>query len=121
MIKRTKSRPATQKSSRDLTSFVAGTAVGGIAGAAIANTYKGKDGRFILPPWHEPGRRVPHNGGSCANCKYVYYDDDDKPHCKEPGFVLWNGGSRIPVDDARDYISDWWIAAPGSFERARER
>ena len=109
-----------RKTSRDLTSFVAGTAVGGVAGAVISNTYKSKDGLFILPPYHVPACRVPHGGSSCANCKYVYHDEDDKPHCKEPGFILWNGGTRIPVDDARDYCSDWWIAAPGAFARARK-
>lgn len=100
------------RSRRDPASLIAG----GIAGAALGtlgtSAYVGlkrtKHGDFILPPHHNPGMRVPRGGSSCANCTYVYHDASGKPHCWEPGFVLWNKGTRLPVDDARDYCSDWW-------------
>lgn len=118
-------RPPRKRSQRDLASLAVGGLVG-VAGAAAGAygaslTHRDSKGRlFVLPPYHEPGMRVPHGGTSCANCKYVYYDRD-KPHCSEPGFILWNGGTRIPVDDARDYCSDWWIPAPGAYAEARRR
>lgn len=104
--------PARPRARRDLASL----ALGGLAGAALGaigtSTYVGlrrsKEGPFVLPAYHEPGMRVPRGGTSCANCRYVFYPPDGKPHCAEPHFVAWNKGTRIPVDDAREYCSDWW-------------
>ena len=102
---------------RDPASLLLGGALGAAAGALGTSAYVGlkrsKHGDFILPPHHDPGLRVPRGGSSCANCKYVYYPASSgarlgPPHCWEPSYVLWNKGTRIPVEDARDYCSDWW-------------
>lgn len=105
-VRRSKPRAAR----RDLASLAVGAVAGGAlvgAGAALAHR-DAKRRLFVLPPSHLPGLRVPRGGSSCANCRYLKLDQNDEPHCWEPHFVAWNGGTRLPVDDARDYRSDWW-------------
>ena len=117
-------RPRLKRSStvktarRDLASLAVGAVAGGaLVGAGAALAHRDVKGRFfVLPPHHVPGMHVPRGGSSCANCTYVR-ERDDGPHCVEPGFVLWNRGTRLPVDDARDYCSDWW--EPTAEARAR--
>ena len=120
-------RRAKRRTSRDVASALLGGAVGAAAGALAVSTFRDGKGRvFILPPNHRPGMPVPRGGSQCANCMFVYYPEKGgggstgtkNPHCWEPGFVAWNGGTKIPTKDARDYCSDWWEAAPGSYERA---
>ena len=107
-----KPSPAARRNARrDPASLIMGGLAGAALGAIGTSTYVGlrrsKEGPFVLPAYHEPGMRVPRGGTSCANCRYVFYPDG-KPHCAEPHFVAWNKGTRIPVDDAREYCSDWW-------------
>ena len=115
-VPRGRAKPA----GRDLASLAVGAVVGGTLAAVGASlTHRDLKGRlFVLPPNHVPAMVVPHGGSSCANCKYVYYDRRDLPHCKDPGFVIWNRGTRLPVDDARDYCSDWYVPAPGAIAAA---
>lgn len=113
-------RPSRPRRQRDLGSFAVGGLVGAAAAAAGAFVAK-KDARgrtFVLPPYHEPGKEVPRGGASCANCKWVRVREDGsgEVHCAEPGFILWNGGTRVPVDDARDYVSDWWEPMRGAYQ-----
>ena len=112
--------PRKRRARRDLASLAVGAVVGGtLAAAGAALSHRDLKGRlFILPPYHEPGMKVPHGGTSCANCKWLD-ERRDGPHCVEPGFVLWNRGTKIPVADARDYCSDWWEPAPGAYAKAR--
>lgn len=113
------------RAGRDVASLAVGAVVGGtFAAAGAALTHRDAKGRlFVLPPNHLPAMVVPHGGSSCANCKYVYYPASrgtslGQPHCKDPGFVIWNRGTRLPVDDARDYCSDWYVPAPGAIAAA---
>ena len=114
--RKTSVRRSKKRTSRDLASAL----LGGAAGAAIggAGTYlaissfrDGKGRLFVLPPHHLPGLKVPRGGSCCANCVYVYHEGR-QPHCWEPGFIAWNGGTKLPVKDARDYCTDWWERDP---------
>lgn len=93
---------------RDLTSLLVGGAAGAVGTSIVRGYHRTDAGRFVLPAYHEPGMRVPHGGSSCANCKYFTWDQNSEPHCWEPHFAAWNGGTRLPVDDPNDYCSDWW-------------
>lgn len=71
------------------------------------SNYGGK-GKFSLPTTHIAGMKVPYGGSCCANCKFLEMKDDG-PHCKNSYWVEWNGGeSRLPVDDPKEYCSDWY-------------
>ena len=114
-----KRRLASRQPRRDLGSLLVGGAVGAIGASAYAGAHRSKHGLFVLPPDHEPGMHVPKGGSSCYNCKYLYWGDENEPRCWEPNFALWNGSTRLPVDDPREYCSDWWRPAHGAFDRRR--
>jgi hypothetical protein len=73
--------------------------------------YGGK-GPFRLPADHVAAIRVPKGGSCCQNCMFV----DAKNHaCKEPHYILWNGGDpSLPKDLALDEICSDWFDWPGS-------
>lgn len=100
---------ARRRAQRDLASILVGGAAGAIGTSIVKGYYRNNEaGSFVLPAYHEPGVRVPHGGSSCANCKYLRLVRNGEPHCWEPHFATWNGGTRLPVDDPNEYCSDWW-------------
>lgn len=75
----------------------------------------GGRGPFRLPADHVPAIRVPKGGSCCANCAFV---DAEARACREPNYVLWNGGDpALPAELALDeFCSDWYVPAAGTVE-----
>lgn len=65
-------------------------------------------GKISYPKDHKPGLIVPKGGSCCANCHYLSIAKDGSPHCGQANFIIWNGSTRIPVDDPEEYCSDWY-------------
>lgn len=66
-------------------------------------------GPIKYPRNHRPGMKVPRGGSSCSTCKFV---SQDRQHCGNEYFVLWNGSDKLPAP-ADSYCSDWYEPAPG--------
>jgi hypothetical protein len=67
-------------------------------------------GQFKLPNNHKPVLPVPRGGSMCLNCEYL---NPDKKTCREPNFILYNGGPKLPYP-ADSMCSDWWSAKKGN-------
>src|SRR5690242_13699540 len=61
-------------------------------------------GPFKLPKGHKPVLPVPKGGSMCLNCNYL---NPDKKTCREPNFIAFNGGPKLPYPADR-MCSDWW-------------
>lgn len=77
------------------------------------NEYGGK-GPLTFPDDHVPAIRVPKGGSSCSNCMFV---DAARHECKEPHYIEWNGGPKLPPLPLDEICSDWYDW-PGSAESA---
>ncbi|HEX9641823.1 MAG TPA: hypothetical protein VGB13_10985 [Candidatus Krumholzibacteria bacterium] len=78
----------------------------------LQNDYGGK-GPLTFPADHVPAIRVPRGGSSCANCMFV---DAARHECKEPHYIEWNGGPKLPPLPLDEICSDWYDW-PGSAEQ----
>lgn len=66
-------------------------------------------GPVRYPKDHQAIMRVPKGGSMCLNCRFI---SDDKKTCREPNFILANGGPKLPYPADR-MCSDWYRPAKG--------
>jgi hypothetical protein len=79
-------------------------------GRLALRSVDGKEVVARFPPDHQVGMRVPKGGSSCASCRFVQLQENE---CREPNFVEWNKGPKLPAP-SDSYCSDFWQPAEGA-------